>query len=81
MLTKYIEAAMKRAHYEIMEDGDVFATIPGLKGLWASAPTKQECEVELRETLEGWLIVMLRRDQVLPPMGRVSLGPALSKTA
>ena len=81
MLTKYIEAAMKRAHYEETGDGELFATIPGLKGLWASAPTREECEAELRETLEGWLIVMLRRDQVLPPMGRVSLGPALSKSA
>jgi predicted RNase H-like HicB family nuclease len=81
MLTKYIEAAMKRAHYEVMEDGDFFATVPGLKGLWASASTRVECERELRDTLEGWLIVMLRRDQVLPAMGRVSLGPALSKTA
>jgi predicted RNase H-like HicB family nuclease len=81
MLTKYLEAAMKRASYEKIEDDTYFATIPGLKGLWANAPTLEECEVELRETLEDWIVVMLRQDEELPKMGRFTLGKPLSKSA
>ena len=81
MLTKYIEAAMKRAEYELIEDGTYFGSIPGLKGLWANAKTLDECREELRSVLEGWLIVMLRRNEAVPPMGRVTLGRPLSKTA
>ena len=81
MLTKYIEAAMKRAKFEKIEEGTYFGSIPGLKGLWADGDTRESCEDELRSVLEGWIIVMLRRNEAVPPMGRVTLGPPLSKTA
>lgn len=81
MLTKYVEAAMKKAKYKPIEDGTYFGTIPGLKGLWANAVSLEECEVELRETLEDWLIVKLRHDDALPRMGGISLGRPLTKSA
>jgi predicted RNase H-like HicB family nuclease len=82
MLTKYIDAAMKSAKYEIVEeDGTFYASIPGLQGLWASDSTLEGCREELRSVLEGWIIVMLRRNQPLPSFGRASLGRPLDKTA
>jgi hypothetical protein len=39
MLTKYIEAAMRRAGYEKIEDGTYFGTIPGFQGVWGNAKT------------------------------------------
>jgi hypothetical protein len=39
VLTDYIREAMRLAHYELMENGRFFATIPGLKGLWAEEAT------------------------------------------
>ena len=39
MLTDYIREAMRLAQYELMENERFFATIPGLKGLWAEDAT------------------------------------------
>ncbi len=46
MLTKYIEAAMKRARYELIEDGTFYGSIPGFDGVWANAATLEGCREE-----------------------------------
>ena len=66
MLTDYIRAAMRRAKYEILEDGTFFGTIPGLKGLWGNAPTLEECREELQSTLEDWILVGVRLGDEIP---------------
>ena len=60
MLTKYINAAMNAAHYEIMEDGDYYGEIPPCPGVWASGKTLEKCREELQEVLEEWLILKLK---------------------
>ena len=53
MLTNYIQAAMRKAHYEILSDGEgYFGSIPDLQGVWANADTLEDCRKELREVLE-----------------------------
>ena len=52
-----LNAAMHRAQYERTEDGAVFASIPGLDGLWATGQTVKEARWDLRDTLDGWLTV------------------------
>ena len=37
MLTRYIEAAMAKAKYEILDDGTYFGEIPGFRGVWSNA--------------------------------------------
>ena len=59
MLTKYIDTAMKKAHYELLEEGIFFGEIPGFDGVMGSALTLEECREDLRGTLEGWLILGL----------------------
>jgi len=54
MLTEYVRAAMRSAHYEILEDDGVFyGEIPGFDGVWASANTLEGCREELEEVLDG----------------------------
>src|ERR1019366_4851288 len=37
MILRYINAAMERAHYEIIEDAEPFyGSIPGIQGVWAT---------------------------------------------
>ncbi|HTS75905.1 MAG TPA: hypothetical protein VMG40_06860 [Bryobacteraceae bacterium] len=55
MLTKYIQAAMRRAKYEILDDGSFYAHIPELQGVWADADTLEACREELEEVLEEWI--------------------------
>lgn len=60
MLTGYIEQAMRKAHYELMENGRFFATIPKCKGLWAEGSTLETCREELQSALEDWLLLALQ---------------------
>lgn len=67
MLTDYMHEAMRLAHYELMENGRFFATIPLLKGLWAEDATLEACREELQSTLEDWIMIKVRlSDKDLP---------------
>ena len=80
MLTEYIEAAMKQAMYKTIEDGTYFGDIPGFQGVWGNAKTLKECQIELREVLEEWLVLMLRDDQNVPAVDRIDLNRKPVKT-
>lgn len=76
MLTDYIREALRLAHYELMENGRFFATIPGLKGLWAEEATLEGCREELQSTLEDWIMIKVRfGDKDLPVLGGIDLNP------
>jgi predicted RNase H-like HicB family nuclease len=54
---EYVRAAMRHAQYEQMEDRTWYASIPGLKGLWATGQTKDDATNELFSALDGWLYI------------------------
>ncbi len=60
MITQYLQKKLKSARYKTLEDGTVFAFIPGLKGVWANAKTLGRCSKELQEVLEDWLLLKVR---------------------
>ncbi len=61
MLIEYINAALAKAKYEIVEDdGSIYGYIPRLKGVWANAATLEACRDELKSVLEGWILVGMR---------------------
>lgn len=66
VLTEYINTAMAQARYELLPDGTWFGEIPGFSGLWASAATEDACRVELRSTLEDWIVFSLDRHLPIP---------------
>ncbi len=70
MITEYIEAALSKARYEIIEDEEpYYGEVPGLEGVWATGKTLEECRKNLREVIDGWLIVRLRKGLQIPPIG------------
>ena len=73
MLTSYIQAAMRRATYEILSDGAYYGEIPGFQGVYANAQTLDECRSELQEVLEGWIILGLRLGHTLPVVDGIDL--------
>jgi predicted RNase H-like HicB family nuclease len=76
MITVYLNEAMRRAKYKILDDGTFFGEVPGLQGVWADADTLEECRQELQEVLEDWLILKLRdNDNDIPVLGGISLAP------
>ena len=67
MLTKYIEAVMKSAHYEIIEDeGTYWGELTGVQGVWARTGTLEQCREDLKEALEEWIVFRLRSRMDIP---------------
>ena len=74
MLTRYIQAAMRRAAYEILpDDRSYYGRIPGLDGVWANAATLEACREELAEVLEEWILLGVSRQQSLPVIDGIEL--------
>ena len=79
MLTEYIRAGMRKAHYEMLDDGTFFGTIEGFRGLWANGDSLEACREELRSVFEDWLLLALRDGDELPALEGISLN--LAQTA
>ena len=73
MITKYLQAAMALARYEILPDKSYYGEIPGFQGVWANAVSLEQCRAELQEVLEGWLVLGLRLGHPIPVLDGLSL--------
>jgi len=74
MLTEYLQAAMRRAKYEILEDdGGFYGEIPGFQGVYANSSSLESCREELREVLEEWLFFRVYRNLDLPVVDGLEL--------
>jgi len=67
MLTEYIQGAMERARYEIIDDEEpYYGEIPELSGVWASGETLEACRRNLTSALEDWLLFSLAKGLPIP---------------
>ncbi len=67
MLINYINAAMRRAHYEILPDDNTFyGEIPDCRGVYANATSLEKCREELEEVLEEWMLFRVYRNLPVP---------------
>jgi len=66
MINQFIDQSLKRAKYKILTDGTYYAEIPRLCGVWANAKNLEECREELREVLEGWLLIKVHSHESVP---------------
>lgn len=73
MLTKYIQAAMKRAQYEILDDKSYYGSIAGFEGVWANEPALEACRQELQEALEDWILLGVSLNHELPVVDGIEL--------
>jgi predicted RNase H-like HicB family nuclease len=73
MLTKYIQAAMRHAIYETLDDGSIFGEIPVVPDIWADAQTLEMCRDELQEVLEGWLVLTIADHDPIPVIDGIAL--------
>jgi predicted RNase H-like HicB family nuclease len=77
MIVQYIQKAMEKAHYEIIDDDEpYYGEIPACPGVWATGKTLEECRRNLEGALEGWIIVRLQR-LTIPNPHRREIGPDL----
>jgi predicted RNase H-like HicB family nuclease len=74
MLNQYIQAAMRKAKYEILEDdGTFYGEIPGFQGVYANSEILEDCRNELLEILEGRIFLCLHDNLALPTVDGMNL--------
>lgn len=73
ILSDYISHAMAQAEYDKLEDDTFGGQIPSCLGVIAFGKTLQECEAELRSTLEDWILVGLKLGHLLPVISEIDL--------
>lgn len=75
MLTEYISEALSRACYELIEDADApyYGEVPELPGVWACGRTLEECRQELKDVVEGWLLLSVKQSLDIPALGGVAI--------
>jgi len=75
MLTEYIEAALREAQFETMEDGRIYGRIPPCEGLWADGDTLPLAQEELRGVLEDWILIKARHGDPFPVIAGCDINP------
>jgi predicted RNase H-like HicB family nuclease len=66
MFAEYIQAALRNAKYEPLEDDTYMATVEDLQGVIAVGYTIEECR-DLIGAIEGGVALRLRLGHPIPP--------------
>jgi predicted RNase H-like HicB family nuclease len=64
---------MPHAHYEVMENGRFFGSVPPCRGAWGEGATLEECREELQHALESWIVAGLRHGDALSVIDGIDL--------
>jgi len=76
MLTDYIQAAMRHARYEMIDDRKPFyGAIPECPSVWATGETLEACREELQRVLEDWIVLGLRLGHPIPAIDSIAMPP------
>ena len=76
MIHEYIDMALTKAHYEMIDDEEPFyGEVPELQGVWATGKTLEECRKKLTEVIDGWLLIRLARGLPIPEIDGVKIQP------
>ncbi len=60
---------MEEAHYEILsDDGTYYGEISACSGVFANAPSLEQCRRELEEVLEEWILFRVYKNLPIPPI-------------
>ena len=74
MLLEYIQAALRHATYEILQDdGSYYGEISECNGVYANSKTLEGCREELREVLEEWVLFRVHKNLPLPLIDNIEL--------
>jgi predicted RNase H-like HicB family nuclease len=65
MLSEYLAAAMELAQFEVIDDPEpYYGTAPGIRGVWATGETLEECRRNLSSALDDWVLFSVARGQL-----------------
>jgi predicted RNase H-like HicB family nuclease len=71
MFTEYIQAALEKTQYKLIDNGDepYFVDVPELDGVWATGKTVEDARRNFIEALEDWIAAHLLWNLALPTIG------------
>ncbi len=72
-ISAYVEQALKLAEYEKDENGVVVASVPNASGFFSQGENFEEARVNLRDAIEGNLVVALQLGFEIPPIAGVDI--------
>lgn len=76
MIHEYVDMALRKARYEIIEDEEPFyGEVPELQGVWATGKTLEECRKKLIEVIDGWVLIRVARGLPIPDIEGVRILP------
>ena len=73
MIREYVDHALRRAHYDKLEDGTFCAEVTELQGVLAIGATLEECRDQLAEVIEEWVLVRVARGLAVPPLDNIEV--------
>ena len=72
-ISQYVQAALQRAVYEADEHGVIVARVPGVQGFFSQGETFEEARENLRDAIEGNLILALQMGLPIPSLDKVAI--------
>ena len=73
LLSRYVEAALRQAEYERDENDVVIARVPGASGFFAQGETFEEARENLRDVIEGNVLLALQLKLPIPAVKGVTI--------
>jgi len=70
MIRQYVDAALRNARYEKLEDGTFYGEVPKLRGVLAVGPNLEACRNQIAEVVEEWVLVRVAKGLPVPPLGK-----------
>jgi predicted RNase H-like HicB family nuclease len=62
MLAEYMDEALSRARYELIDDPDepYYGEVSDLPGVWASGTSLESCRAQPKDVIEGWILLSIK---------------------
>ena len=70
-MAQYVQAALKQARYEADENEMILASVPGASGFFSQGESFEEARDNLRDAIEGNVVLALQLGLPIPPMDDV----------
>jgi len=69
-----LKKLLKKAHYELIDDEEpYYGEVKELKGVWATGRTLEDCRNSLREVIEGWIVVSIKKGLPIQKLGNIEI--------
>lgn len=70
-ISHYVQAALKRARYEVDENDMIVASVPNASGFFSQGENFEEARENLRDAIEGNVVLALQLGLSIPSMEEV----------